>query len=121
MNQPQPIDPRQLRKRVLLFYFAAGANLVMALWVVTAAGGQVAGGTLAGIIAIVLGAALVYLRFPERSAEQELLRTYRAEDADPGAAAHAVDEADRESLAGRARLSRPAGVCVAVMPADEDP
>jgi hypothetical protein len=36
----------RLRKRMLMFYFAAGINLVMAMWVMSAGGGQVAGSTL---------------------------------------------------------------------------
>jgi MFS family permease len=35
----------------------------------------------AGIVAIVLGAALVFLRFPKRDTEQRLLERYRTEDA----------------------------------------
>jgi EmrB/QacA subfamily drug resistance transporter len=36
---------------------------------------------LAGVIAILLGAALVFFRFPKREAEERLLAAYRAEDA----------------------------------------
>jgi DHA2 family multidrug resistance protein-like MFS transporter len=36
---------------------------------------------LAGIVAILLGAALVYFRFPRQPREEELLREYRAQDA----------------------------------------
>jgi hypothetical protein len=35
----------------------------------------------AGIVAVLIGAALVYLRFPRRAEEQALLARYRAEDA----------------------------------------
>jgi len=45
----------RLRKRMLMFYFAAGINLVMALWVASAGSGQVAGGTLAVILLLFLG------------------------------------------------------------------
>ena len=45
----------RLRKRLLMFYFAAGINFVMALWVVSVGSGQVAGGTLATILIIFLG------------------------------------------------------------------
>ena len=38
-----------------MFYFAAGINLVMALWVMSVGVGQVAGGTLVVILAIFLG------------------------------------------------------------------
>jgi DHA2 family multidrug resistance protein-like MFS transporter len=41
---------------------------------------------LAGIVAILLGAALVYLRFPKRDEEQALLARYQAEDAEAPAA-----------------------------------
>ncbi|HYH43100.1 MAG TPA: hypothetical protein VD867_14085 [Burkholderiales bacterium] len=44
----------RLRKRMLMFYFAAGINLVMAVWVMSAAGGQTSGGTLAMIMALFL-------------------------------------------------------------------
>ena len=44
-----------LRKRMLMFYFAAGINLVMALWVASMGAGQVAGGTLAIILLLFLG------------------------------------------------------------------
>src|SRR6478609_6242657 len=37
----------------------------------------------AGLIAVLLGAVLVYFMFPKRDAEQQLLATYAAEDADP--------------------------------------
>jgi len=45
----------RLRKRMLMFYFAAGINLVMALWVASMGPGQVAGGTLAIILLLFLG------------------------------------------------------------------
>ena len=44
----------RLRKRMLMFYFAAGINLVMAMWVMSAGGGQVANTTLLMIIALFL-------------------------------------------------------------------
>ncbi len=37
----------------------------------------------AGLVAIALGALLVFFAFPRRDAEQQLLRRYHAEDADP--------------------------------------
>jgi hypothetical protein len=40
---------------------------------------------LAGIVAIGLGAALVFLGFPDRRRETELLRSYEAQDARPEA------------------------------------
>jgi hypothetical protein len=45
MQQPQ-LDPRQLRKRAMIFYFAAGVNLLMAFWVWSAAGGKTGSTTL---------------------------------------------------------------------------
>ena len=45
MQRPQ-LDPRQLRKRALIFYFAAGVNVLMAFWVWSAAGGKTGSGTL---------------------------------------------------------------------------
>lgn len=36
----------RLKKRMIMFYFAAGLNLVMALWVMSVGAGQAAGGTL---------------------------------------------------------------------------
>ena len=47
---------QRLRKRMLMFYFAAGVNLIMALWVFSVGSGQVAGGTLMLI-------ALVFIAF----------------------------------------------------------
>ena len=49
----------RLRKRILMFYFAAGINLVMALWVASVGSGQVAGGTLATIVLMFLGFAAI--------------------------------------------------------------
>ena len=54
------MDP-QLRKRILMFYFAAGINLVMATWVVSVGSGQVASGTLTTItIVFIVFAGLNY-------------------------------------------------------------
>ena len=44
----------RLRKRMLMFYFAAGINFVMALWVVSVGAGQVSVGTLSLIVLIFL-------------------------------------------------------------------
>lgn len=46
---------KRLRKRMLMFYFAAGINIVMALWVVSAGRGQIPGGTLAVILLAFVG------------------------------------------------------------------
>ena len=42
----------RLRKRILMFYFAAGINLVMALWVMSVGTTQAASGMLAIIVLI---------------------------------------------------------------------
>ncbi len=55
MQDTKPLDRDlhgRLRKRMLMFYFAAGINLVMAVWVMSSGGGQVAAGTLAMIVAL---------------------------------------------------------------------
>ena len=45
----------RLRKRMLMFYFAAGINFVMAIWVVSVAGGSsVSGGTVWLVVLIFL-------------------------------------------------------------------
>ena len=44
----------RLRKRILMFYFAAGINLLMALWVLSVGAGKVAAGTLWLIVLIFL-------------------------------------------------------------------
>jgi len=57
MKDAKPVDRdlyQRLRKRMLMFYFAAGINLVMALWVMSSGGGQVAGSTLLLIIGLFL-------------------------------------------------------------------
>jgi hypothetical protein len=43
------LDPVQLRKRVLLFYFAAGVNLLMALWVASIGASRAPGGTVTAV------------------------------------------------------------------------
>ena len=45
--------PDQLRRRILMFYFAAGINIIMAMW--AGASGVVAGGMLTAIILVFLG------------------------------------------------------------------
>ena len=44
----------RLRKRILMFYFAAGINLLMALWVLSVGAGKVEAGTLWLIVLIFL-------------------------------------------------------------------
>jgi hypothetical protein len=52
MNQAP--NPAQLRKRMLIFYFAAGVNLLMALWVWSVGSGQTPHGTLTLITLVFL-------------------------------------------------------------------
>ena len=55
MAEKAPLDRdlyERLRKRILMFYFAAGINLVMALWVLSVGSGQIASGTI-GIIVLI--------------------------------------------------------------------
>jgi hypothetical protein len=52
MNQ-RP-DLAQLRKRMLIFYFASGVNFLMALWVWSAGAGQAPRGTLTLIMLVFL-------------------------------------------------------------------
>jgi hypothetical protein len=47
------LDPVQLRKRVMLFYFAAGVNLLMALWVGSVGGSSQAGGGTVTVVTLV--------------------------------------------------------------------
>ena len=63
------MDPR-IRKRMLMFYFAAGVNLLMAFWVSSAGGGNVAGGTLTVIMLIFLFFAGVNYYMARRIAKQ---------------------------------------------------
>ena len=49
----------RLRKRMLMFYFAAGINLVMALWVMSVGAGQIAGSTLAMVLLMFLAFAAI--------------------------------------------------------------
>jgi len=50
------LNPAQLKKRVLLFYFAAGVNLLMAFWVASAGGSsQASGGTITIITLVFIG------------------------------------------------------------------
>ncbi|HET7159612.1 MAG TPA: hypothetical protein VFI62_11480 [Burkholderiales bacterium] len=49
-----PLDARQLRKRMLMFYFAAGVNLLMAFWVFSV-GAQAASGSFTTVMLVFLG------------------------------------------------------------------
>ena len=55
--------PEQLRRRILMFYFAAGINIVMAMWVMSAGSASVSGGMLTGICLVFLAFAWVNFRF----------------------------------------------------------
>jgi hypothetical protein len=57
--------PEQLRRRILMFYFAAGINIVMAMWVMSAGSSStsVSGGMLAGICLVFLAFAWINFRF----------------------------------------------------------
>jgi hypothetical protein len=50
----QPPDLAQLRKRMLIFYFAAGVNLLMGFWVWSVGSGQAPHGTLTLIMLVFL-------------------------------------------------------------------
>lgn len=52
-----PVDVKQLRKRMLIFYFAAGVNLLMGFWVMSAGSSQAGGG---GTVTLIM---LVFLGF----------------------------------------------------------
>lgn len=57
MQNTTPVDRdlhERLRKRMLMFYFAAGINIVMAVWAISSGAGQVASGTLAIILVMFL-------------------------------------------------------------------
>ena len=64
-----PVDARQLRKRMLMFYFAAGVNLLMAFWVFSV-GAQTAGGTFTAIMLVFLGFAGVNYYMARRIGKQ---------------------------------------------------
>jgi Flp pilus assembly protein TadB len=56
---PRVVDPRQLRKRMLMFFFAAGVNLLMAFWVATVGSSQAGGASLMVVMLVFLGFAAV--------------------------------------------------------------
>jgi hypothetical protein len=72
----------KLRKRILMFYFAAGINIVMAMYVVSVGRGQIAGGTLGIITMVFLGFAYINFRFAKM-----LRRKWEAQVRERGAAA----------------------------------
>ena len=76
------LDPVQLRKRVLVFYFAAGVNLLMALWVASVGGSSAAGGgmvTLVTLVFIGFGGVNYYMARKLQKYLQRLLLTRPAE------------------------------------------
>ena len=84
-DRTERTDPelyQRLRKRMLMFYFAAGINLVMALWVMSVGVGQVASGTLLIILAIFLGFAALnfYMARQLRRQWDAHLRRQRSEE-----------------------------------------
>ena len=76
-----------VRKRILMFYFAAGVNLVMAVWVLSVGAGRVAGGTLGLISLVFLVFAYLNFRFAralrrrweEQVRQQQAMRSAHAE------------------------------------------
>ena len=83
MNQPTVAS---VKKRIFMFYFAAGLNLMMGLYVISAGGGVVAGGMLTVITLVFLGfAALNFFvaRSLSKRLEEQLrqLRMNQAEQA----------------------------------------
>jgi hypothetical protein len=60
----------RLRRRILMFYFAAGINLVMGIWVLSAGSGKVASGTLWIIVLVFLGFAALNFRMARRLRRQ---------------------------------------------------
>ena len=72
-----PMDPR-IRKRILMFYFAAGINIVMAMYVVSVGSASVSGGVLGVITLVFLGFAIVnfYLAKNLRKRWEEQVRQH---------------------------------------------
>ncbi|HEV7394432.1 MAG TPA: hypothetical protein VGO08_22525 [Burkholderiales bacterium] len=73
----QRVDPAQLRKRMLLFYFAAGVNFLMAFWVWSVGAGQAAAGTLTLIMLVFLAFAGLNYYMARRISKflRQLIRT----------------------------------------------
>jgi hypothetical protein len=63
------LDARQLRKRMLMFYFAAGVNLLMAFWVFSV-GAQAASGSFTTVMLVFLGFAGVNYYMARRIGKQ---------------------------------------------------
>ena len=74
---------KKMRKRLLTFYFAAGLNLIMGMWVFSA-GGQVASGTRSIIVLVFLVFAALNFYMARRLRKQwdAYLRQQRAGSGD---------------------------------------
>ena len=71
------LDPVRLRKRVLVFYFAAGVNLLMAFWVASVGGSsQAGGGTVVTVMLVFIGFAGVNY-YMARKLQKYLKRLYQ--------------------------------------------
>ena len=72
-----PMDPK-VRKRIWMFYFAAGINIVMAMYVVAVGSGYVPGGTLGLITVVFMGFAFLnfYLAKNLRKRWEEQVRQH---------------------------------------------
>lgn len=91
---------QRLRKRILMFYFAAGLNLLMGLWVMSAGAGQVGGGTLSVITLIfLLFAGLNF--YMARSLRKQWDARSRAAASSAGAAPQAQPEAQQQGQESR--------------------
>ena len=86
------LQPQNLKKRVLLFYFAAGVNLLMALWVGSVGATQTSSGPVAMVTLVFIGfAGLNY--YMARKLQKYLRRLHDGRSADDGASgAIASDE-----------------------------
>ena len=88
------LDPVQLRKRVLLFYFAAGINLLMAFWVGSAGAksGQAGAGTITLITLVFIAFAGVNY-YMARKLQKYLRRLLQERGAAPVASQKVTDRA----------------------------
>jgi hypothetical protein len=86
----QRLDLAQLRKRMLIFYFAAGVNLLMALWVWSAGSSQAPRGTLTLIMLVFLAFAALNYYMARRI--NKFLRRQSAPGSAPSTAANAASK-----------------------------
>ena len=72
-----PMDPK-VRRRILMFYFAAGINIVMAMYVVSVGSGYLSGGKLGLLTLVFLGFAFLnfYLAKNLRKRWEEQVRQH---------------------------------------------